>query len=126
MVAVDDDAFDHGSDERAVDRDIGRLPGRAQEDMTKAQQHRGRHHREIDEAGEPAARQEGVQIGVVRVFNEALVELKRADAERPVERKLRAKNVTAEAAERPDIVGLIEARALLEQVRHALGRQAAP
>ena len=105
---------------------VGRLPRRAQEDMAKAQRHRGRHHSEIDEAGEPTAGEEGVQIGVVRVLNEALVELKRTDAERPVERELRAKNVAAKASERPDVVRLIEARALLEQVRHALGRQGAP
>ena len=46
------------------------------------------HQREIDEAGEPAAGHEGVEIGVVRIFGEDLVELQRPDAERPVEREL--------------------------------------
>src|SRR3954468_7864769 len=121
VIDVNDGAFNRRADECAIDRDIGCLPWRAQEDVPQAEQGRGQYHREIKKARKPAAGEESVQVGVVRVLNERLVELKRADAERPVERKLRTQDVAAEPAERANIVGLLEGCALLEQLGHALG-----
>ena len=59
----------------------------------------------------------------MRVLGEDLVELERPDAERALERELRAEDVAAEAAEMADVVGLVEARALLEQLGDAVDRE---
>src|SRR3982750_2409092 len=75
VIDVDDGAFNDRADECAVHRDVGCLPWRAHEDVPQAEQGGGQHHREIEEARKPAAGEESVQVGVVRVLDERLVEL---------------------------------------------------
>src|SRR4029077_8318538 len=122
VIAVDQHAFGRGADEGAVDREIRRPPRRRDEHVAEAEEKRSQRHRQVDDAGEPAARQEAVEIGVVRVLGKDLVELQRPDAERRLERDLRAENMAAEAAEMADVVGLLEAGALLEQLGDAVER----
>src|SRR2546430_15936967 len=109
VVAVDQHAFRRGTNERAIDREVSRPPRRGDEYEAQSGDQRGQGHRQVDDAGEPAPRQEAVEVGVVRILGEDVVELERPDAERLVERDLRAKNVTAEAAEMADGVGLPQA-----------------
>ena len=59
----------------------------------------------------------------MRVLGKDLVELQRPDAERLVERELRAEDMAAEAAEMRRRRSLLEAGALLEQVGDAVDRQ---
>ena len=99
--------------------EIGRLPGHADEDVAKAHQHGDEDQRRIADAGEPAAGHEGVQIGVVGVFGEEAVELQRPDAEWQLERHFGAEDVPAEPAEAALVVALVEAGALLEQLRRS-------
>ena len=96
--------------------EISALPGHADEDVPEAQDDGGEDQRGIADAGEPAARHEGVEIGVVGVFGKVVVELQGADAERQVERHLGAEDVAAEPAEAAFVIALVEARALLEHL----------
>ena len=115
MVGVDDEAFADGAQERREDRQVGALPGHADEQVPETHDDGDEHQRRIADAGDPAAGHEGIQIGVVGVFREIMVELQRADAERQIERHVRAENVPSEPAEATCIVTLIEAGALFEQ-----------
>ena len=82
-------ALGRDAEEGAVDREIGRLPRRLR------RTHKRRpstsvvsiKRRRRSTPREPAARHEGVEVGVVRVLGEDLVELQRPDAERLVERE---------------------------------------
>src|SRR5437899_6234773 len=114
MVGVDDETLADGAEEGREDRQIGRLPGYAHEDIAEARQHRDEDQRGIADAGEPAARHECVQVGVVGVFGKVAVELQRPDAEWQPERHLGAEDMAAETAETALIVALVETGALLE------------
>ena len=116
VVGVDDETLADRADEGGEDRKIGALPGYAHEDVPDAHDDCREDERGIADAGDPAARHEGVQIGVVGVLGKIAVELQRPDAERQIERHLGAEDVPAEAAETAFVIALIEARALLEHL----------
>ena len=99
MVGIDDEALADGAEEGREDRQIGRLPGHADEDIAEARQHGDEDQRRIADAGEPAARHECVQVGIVGVFGKEAVELQRPDAERQAKRHFGAEKMPAETAE---------------------------
>src|ERR1700733_6574103 len=123
VVGVDDKGLTDGAEKRREDRQIDALPGHRPQQVPKSHDDRDRDQGRIAKAGKPAARHEGIQIGVVGVFGEVIVELQRTDAKRQIECHVGAENMTAEAAKAAFVVALVEARALLEHLGDGIERQ---
>src|SRR6202035_702753 len=100
------------AEERGEDREVCALPGHPDEGVAKSHDHRDEHQSGIAYPGDPSARHEGVEIGIVGVLGEIIVELQRPDAEWQVERHVGAEHMAAEAAEAALVIALVEARAL--------------
>src|SRR5437879_2119899 len=123
MVGIDDEALTNRTEEGCEDCEVSRLPGHADEDVAETRQDGDEDQRRIADAGEQAARAEGVQVGVMGVFRKEPVELQRPDPERQPERHLGAEDMAAEAAKTALIIALVETGALLEQLRDRIERQ---
>src|SRR5882762_11207579 len=99
MVSIDNKTLADGAEEGCENRQIGSLPGHADEDVAKAQHRRDKDQHGIADPRNPAAGHEGVEIGIVGVLGKIADELQWPDAQGKIERHLGAENVAAEPAE---------------------------